>query len=139
MSDPMFGSVDFTQPNVFGGMNGFDASGHMQTHSTPNVFGGMDFHDAGGMTSMSSMPNVFGGQDFTAGGQHMFSTQPGATGMNLMDGHGQMTGTFSSFGPDLSFHDMQGNHTSWHQNTFGGYSADPLSNMGAVQFPSMLN
>jgi hypothetical protein len=139
MADLFHHLVHHTQANVFGGEDLFDGSGHQIGHTEPSVLGGHDLVDTAGMKVAHTVPNMLGGHDLIDGsGAKLLGTYAVPGGEEVLDGHGHVLGHMSSFGEGIAFHDLSGHYASWHQNLLGGYTADPLTNMSSIEFPSLL-
>ena len=138
MSDLLEGMIGgMSTENIFGGQDFFDQAGQATGRSTDNILGGEDLFDASGSRIGHSAHNIFGGEDFFDGsGQHVMSTREGVDGVDVFDSGGQQAGRATAFGDSVTVHAMAGHHTTWHANIFGGMTADPLTQVGGVEFPA---
>jgi len=140
MSDYLDFSFNQSQENIFGGHDFFDAGGQQVAYSSENIFGGHDIHGRNHEVMAQTTPNIFGGTDVNHGttGQTLSHTENSAHGISSFDSNGHLNGTGSQTNYGGEFVDLQGVHTSWQNNIFGGVSADPFSQLNTLTFPPLI-
>jgi len=128
-----------SQDNLSGGHDFYDSSGSMTGHSQENIFGGHDvFGDDGSMVAQTQ-PNILGGETvLDAGGTPLGHTSEGVTGTDVHGASGDYQGTVHKTATGEAFSNLQGEQQAWRQNIVGGVSSDPMSQVNALQFPSLL-
>lgn len=138
MSDHLHDWLSHTQPNVHGGEDLFAHGGGRIGSTMPSVDGGHDVLDAHGGRVFHVSHNVHGGHDVTDHSGHIVSH-----GFRAADGGEDVYGAdahrLGHIGHDhgtITAHDTEGHFQTWRANVFGGMTADPLSNMRALQFPA---
>jgi len=139
MSDLLHEMIQQSHANVLGGNDFYDATGHHVGHSTENIMGGHEIYDGVGHHVGHTADNIFGGHDlFDATGVKVASTSHGVMGETYHDAIGNVTGYSTHHGDTVTHMDLSGHHATWHKNLFGGFTADPLTNMSALKFPSFI-
>lgn len=139
MSYYLDNSFDHSQSNIFDGHNFYDQNNNMIGSSHPNIFGGYDIYDNHSQVIAHSSPNIFDGTHvYDNSGHTIYDTQPSAIGSSVFDGNHHYLGNLHDTLTGQSFTDLNGVHSSWHQNLFDGVSLDPLSNMQNITFPPLI-
>ena len=137
MSDHLHDWFNHTVPNVHGGEDLYQDGARVGSTMSA-LDGGKDILDAHGAHLFHVTDNVHGGHDVTgvAGHQILHSFRSAGGGEDVYGSNSHRLGHIGQDHGTLTVQDGQGHFETWHANVFGGMTADPLSNMRAIQFPA---
>lgn len=139
MSDALHDFVHHSVPNATGGEDLFDPHGIHIGQTSANIMGGHDLYNDHGSCVGHTVDNVHGGHDvINAEGIRQASTIHTGHETLVQDGEGRLLGTIEQLGDKLAFMDVTGHYATWSHNIFGGLTADPLTHMARINFPSLL-
>lgn len=139
MSEMLDMLFSMSQDNLAGGHDFLANDGSLVGHSQENILGGHDVYGEDGSLVARTQPNVFDGENIMdAQGASIGHTAEGITGTDIHGASGEYQGTVHDTATGTAFSDLQGEQMAWRQNLVGGVSADPMTQVNALRFPSLL-